>query len=54
MTMFFQKLVEGFGAAGWVIGLMLGLGAFLVVFGALGYALLRVFDDDETEKEENL
>ena len=52
MIEFGQKLVEGLGAAGWVIGLMLGLGAFLLVFGTIGYALMCVFDNDGDEKED--
>ena len=54
MIEFGQKLVEGFGAAGLVMGLMIGLGLFLLIVGTIGYAVLSVLDrDDEEEQEEN-
>ena len=51
MIEFGQKLVEGLGAAGWAIGLMLGLGAFLLVAGTICYVMLSVFGGEEEEGE---
>lgn len=49
-----QRMVEGLGAAAWVIGLMAGLGVILLIVGTIGYALMSVFgaEDEEEEEEE--
>lgn len=51
MSGFCERVADGLSAAGWVIGLMAGLGAFLIVVGIFGYAMLCVFGGEETEDE---
>lgn len=51
MTEFARQLVAGLGAAGWAIGLMAGLGGFLLIVGIFGYAMMCVFGGEETEEE---
>ena len=51
VTEFARQLVAGLGAAGWVIGLMAGLGGFLLIVGIFGYAMMCVFGGEETEEE---
>ena len=56
MIGFGAKLAEGLGTAGWVIGFMAGLGAFLLLAGILMLALIevaRAFDKDEKEEEKH-
>ena len=52
MTEFARQLVAGLGAAGWVIGLMAGLGVILLIVGTIGYALMSVFSAEDEEEEE--
>ena len=47
-----QRMVEGLGAAAWVIGLMAGLGVILLIVGTIGYALMSVFSAEDEEEEE--
>lgn len=51
---FAQNLLNGLGAAGWVIGLLAGLGLFMVFVGLLVLAALTVADwlDRRAGKEE--
>lgn len=51
MIDFGQKLIDGLGAAGWVIGFMAGLGVFLLICGTIGYAMMCVFGGEEEEGE---
>lgn len=56
MIGFGAKLAEGLGTAGWVIGFIAGLGAFLILAGILMLALIevaRAFDKDEKEDEKH-
>ena len=53
MIEFGQRVLEGLGAAGWVLGLLTGLGVILVIVGLFGYALMRVFGQDEDEEQED-
>lgn len=56
MIGFGAKLAEGLGTAGWVIGFIAGLGAFLILAGILMLALIEVakaFDKDEKEEEKH-
>ena len=53
MTVFFEKMAEGFCAAGWIFGILFGLGAFLIVIGAVGYVMKQVFGDDKNEQEDD-
>lgn len=50
---FAQNLLNGMGAAGWVIGLLAALGLFLVFVGLLVLAALTVAEwlDKREEKE---
>ena len=51
---FGEMVARGVGVAGWIIGLIAGLGGFLVVVGVLGLALSYVMggSDDAEESEE--
>lgn len=54
MIGFGAKLAEGLGTAGWVIGFIAGLGAFLILAGILTLALIEVakaFDGPTNDKE---
>ena len=52
MTNFGMKVAEGLGVAGWIIGLLAGLGVFSLVIVAVIYAILAVFDDEDKEDNE--
>ena len=52
MIEFGQRVLEGLGAAGWVLGLLTGLGVILVIVGGFGYALMCVFGREEDEEQE--
>lgn len=47
MTGFFERMADGFGAAGWVIGLLLGLGILAAIIWCFGYMLAKEFGDEE-------
>ena len=52
MIGFAEKLAVGLGTAGWVIGFLAGIGAFLIFAGCLVLVLIEVakaFDKDEKE-----
>ena len=55
MIGFGAKLAEGLGTAGWVIGFMAGLGAFLILAGILMLVLIEVakaFDGPNAKEKE--
>lgn len=52
MTNFGMKVAEGLGVAGWIIGLLAGLGVFFLVIVAVIYAILAVFDEEDKEDNE--
>lgn len=52
LEMIGERVLEGMGAAGYVIGLMAGVGAFLMLVGIVGYATLCVLGDGGSEEEE--
>lgn len=41
-----EKMYEGMGAAGWVIGFLMIAGLALIVFGGVGYGVLRLLESD--------
>lgn len=53
--MFGEQILRGLGVAGWIIGLIAGLGAFLIVVGIIGLLLIEaakiIWPEDEKEKE---
>lgn len=53
--MFGEQVLKGLGAAGWCIGLLAGLGAFLIVVGIIGLLLIEtakiIWPEDEKEEE---
>ena len=57
MIGFAEKLAEGLGTAGWVIGFLAGIGAFLIFTGILVLVLIEVakaFDSkEEGEKHDD-
>ena len=52
MTEFGQRVLDGLNAAGWVLGLIAGLGVILMIVGGFGYALMCVFGGEDEEQEE--
>jgi hypothetical protein len=54
--MFGEQILRGLGAAGWCIGLLAGLGGFLIVVGIIGLLLIEaakiIWPADEKEKED--
>jgi hypothetical protein len=54
--MFGEQILRGLGAAGWLIGLIAGLGGFLIVVGIIGLLLIEaakiIWPADEKEKED--
>ena len=40
--MFGEQILRGLGVAGWIIGLIAGLGGFLIVVGVIGVLLIEV------------
>lgn len=55
--MFSEQVLKGLGAAGWCIGLIAGLGGFLIVVGIIGLLLIEaakiIWPADEKEEEED-
>ena len=53
--MFGEQILRGLGVAGWIIGLIAGLGCFLIVFGIIGLLLIEaakiIWPADEKEEE---
>ena len=53
--MFGEQVLQGLGAAGWIIGLIAGLGGFLIVVGIIGLLLIEaakiIWPEDEKEEE---
>ena len=53
--MFGEQVLKGLGAAGRCIGLLAGLGAFLIVVGIIGLLLIEtakiIWPEDEKEEE---
>lgn len=45
--MFAEALQRGLAAGGWVIGLLVSLGGFLILVGAIGLALTYIIGDRE-------
>lgn len=39
--MFGEQILRGLGVAGWIIGLIAGLGGFLIVVGIIGLLLIE-------------
>ena len=39
--MFGEQILRGLGVAGWIIGLIAGLGGFLIVAGIIGLLLIE-------------
>ena len=53
--MFGEQILNGLGVAGWIIGLIAGLGGFLIVVGIIGLLLIEaakiIWPADEKEEE---
>ena len=53
--MFGEQILRGLGVAGWIIGLIAGLGGFLIVVGIIGLLLIEaakiIWPADEKEEE---
>ena len=53
--MFGEQILRGLGVAGWIIGLIAGLGVFLIVVGIIGLLLIEaakiIWPADEKEEE---
>ena len=53
--MFGEQVLRGLGVAGWIIGLIAGLGGFLIVVGIIGLLLIEtakiIWPADEKEEE---
>ena len=47
-----DNLMRGMGAAGWVIGFVALLGAFLIVVGVIGLGLVYAFGGTEGDDDE--
>ena len=54
MEVFIDRMVDGLGAAGWVIGLLFGLGMALLVVGTIGYVATRALAASNKDNEEEL
>ena len=57
MIGFAEKLAEGLGTAGWVIGFLAGIGAFLIFAGCLVLVLIEVakaFDGPTNDNNEEV
>ena len=52
MDVILEGLLKGMGAAGWVIGFLALLGAFLIVVGIFGLALSYAMQGPEKKKED--
>lgn len=54
--MFAEQVLRGLGTAGWLIGLLAGLGMFLIVVGILGLLVIHaagiIWPAEDAEKEE--
>ena len=54
--MFGEQILRGLGVAGWIIGLIAGLGGFLIVVGIIGLLLIEaakiIWPADKKEKED--
>ena len=53
--MFGEQILRGLGAAGWIIGLIAGLGGFLIVVGIIGLLLIeaaKIIWPTDSQKEE--
>ena len=54
--MFGEQILRGLGVAGWIIGLIAGLGGFLIVVGIIGLLLIEaakiIWPSDKKEKED--
>lgn len=50
--MFAEALQKGLATGGWVIGLMVSLGGFLVIVGLIGYLLSVAMGGEEAEEAE--
>ena len=53
--MFGEQILRGLGAAGWIIGLIAGLGGFLIVVGIIGLLLIEaakiIWPAEDAKKE---
>ena len=53
--MFGEQILRGLGVAGWIIGLIAGLGGFLIVVGIIGLLLIEtakiIWPADKKEEE---
>ena len=53
--MFGEQILNGLGVAGWIIGLIAGLGGFLIVVGIIGLLLIEaakiIWPANEKEEE---
>ena len=53
--MFGEQILRGLSVAGWIIGLIAGLGGFLIVVGIIGLLLIEaakiIWPADENEEE---
>jgi hypothetical protein len=53
--MFGEQILRGLGVAGWIIGLIAGLGGFLIVVGIIGLLLIEaakiIWPADNNEEE---
>ena len=53
MIEFGLRVRDGLCAAGWVLGLIAGLGVIGLVLGLFGYALMCVFGGEDKMEEED-
>jgi hypothetical protein len=52
--MFGEQILRGLGVAGWIIGLIAGLGGFLIVVGIIGLLIeaAKIIWPADSQKEE--